>query len=111
MRIHTLCGYNVAGEEAVPVGLNPDGGKVQLLLRLRHEVPGQAHQGPGAARTRERKKNVSVSGSVADLWNFDIDSDPDLRILWLMDPHSDPAIFVSDLQDINNKKIFQDKKS
>ncbi len=26
--------------------------------------------------------------------------------LWLMDPHPDPAIFVSNLQDVNKKLIF-----
>ncbi len=44
---------------------------------------------------------VNFWPSVADPWHLGVDMDPDAAdpCLWLMDPDSDPAIFVIDLQD------------
>jgi hypothetical protein len=52
-----------------------------------------------ALQAHERKKNVSISGSVADPLNFGTDPDP--RIFLLMDTYPGLAIFVSDLRDVN----------
>ncbi len=43
--------------------------------------------------------------SVADPGHFGVDLDPD-PCFWLMDPDSDPDIFVTDLQDVNKKLKF-----
>jgi hypothetical protein len=48
-----------------------------------------------------------IASSVADPRNFGTDPDAD-SFLWLMDPDADldPAIFVSDLQDVHKKLFF-----
>ncbi len=55
--------------------------------------------------------STRLTSRVADPWNFC--TDPDLRIrirgsipLTKLDPDPDPAIFVSDLQDVNKKKFL-----
>ncbi len=44
----------------------------------------------------------SVLTSLVDLWHFGTNLDPD-PCFWPMDPAPDPAIFVLDLQDANQK--------
>ncbi len=44
-----------------------------------------------------RQQTRETIFSVADPWQFGIDSDQRIQAFWLMDP--DPAIFFTDVQD------------
>ncbi len=45
---------------------------------------------------------------IHDTFGMDTDLDPPIQYVWLMDPYAepDPAVFVSELQDVNRKLIF-----